>query len=93
MSVCNVGFFEEEGKWVILRVKRYQKKAMREASLNNSAVRESRGWDALEIKLKGRGLSVAEVQEARKSFYDGIEVLSKMFLVCYSAEKKKGLDK
>ncbi len=61
---------------------------MRETSLNNESGIRPRGWDALEIKLKGRGLSVAEVQEARKSFYEGIEVLSKMFLVCYDAEKK-----
>jgi len=59
-----------------------------EASTNNNPQATPRGWDALEIKLKGRGLSVAEVQEARKLFYDGIEVLSKMFLVCYDAEKK-----
>jgi hypothetical protein len=62
------------------------------AVTNNNAHVKPRGWDALEIKLKGRGLSVAEIQEARKSFYEGIEVLSKMFLVCYDAEKK-GLDK
>jgi len=47
-----------------------------------------RGWDALEIRLKQRGLSGIELKEARKSFYDGIEVLSKMFLLCYSAEKR-----
>ena len=47
-----------------------------------------RGWDALEIKLKDRGLSIAEIQEARKSFFEGIETLSKMFLTMYSAEKK-----
>ncbi|MFH1491919.1 MAG: hypothetical protein ABIE81_01070 [Candidatus Omnitrophota bacterium] len=41
------------------------------------------------MKLKGRGLSIAEVQEARKSFYEGIELLSKMFLVCYEAEKQE----
>ncbi len=47
-----------------------------------------RGWDALEIRLKQRGLSYIELEEARKSFYDGIEVLSKMFLLCYSTEKE-----
>jgi hypothetical protein len=47
-----------------------------------------RGWDAIEIKLKERGLSCGEIEEARKSFYEGIEVLSKMFLVSYEAEKK-----
>jgi len=55
---------------------------------NNVITERPRGWDALEIKLKGRGLSVAEVQEARKSFYEGIEVLSKMFLSTYDVEKK-----
>ena len=48
---------------------------------------DSRGWEALEEKLKDRGMSIAEIQEARKSFYDGIEVLSKMFLTCYDTEK------
>lgn len=42
---------------------------------------EARGWDALEIKLKARGLSGPEIQEARKSFQDGIETLCKMFLL------------
>ncbi len=42
----------------------------------------SRGWEALEEKLKGRGMTIAEIQEARKSFYDGIEVLFKMFMQC-----------
>ena len=55
---------------------------------NNNAQIKPRGWDALEVKLKSRGLSIAEVQESRKSFYEGIEVLSKMFLSCYDAEKK-----
>lgn len=58
-------------------------------SRNNNAQVKPRGWEALEEKLKGRGLSIAEVQEARKSFYEGIEVLSKMFLVCYEAEKQE----
>ena len=62
---------------------------VKEAVTNNNAEVKPRGWDALEIKLKGRGLSIAEVQEARKSFYEGIEVLSKMFLVCYDAEKQE----
>jgi len=39
-----------------------------------------RGWDALEVRLKERGLSRIELEEARKSFFDGIEVLYKMFL-------------
>lgn len=47
-----------------------------------------RGWDALEIRLKDRGLSCSEIQEARKSFDEGIELLSRMFLNCYDLEKK-----
>ncbi len=47
-----------------------------------------RGWEALEIKLKSRGLSCAEIQEAHKSFDEGIELLSRMFLNCYEIEKK-----
>ena len=39
-----------------------------------------RGWDALEVRLKERGLSRIELEEARKSFFEGIEVLYKMFL-------------
>lgn len=62
---------------------------VKEAVTNNNAEVKPRGWDALEIKLKGRGLSIAEVQEARKSFYEGIEVLSKMFLSTYDMEVKK----
>ena len=58
-------------------------------SRNNNAQVKPRGWEALELKLKGRGLSIVEVQEARKSFYDGIEVLSKMFLSTYDMEKKE----
>jgi len=58
-------------------------------SRNNNAQVKPRGWEALELKLKGRGLSIAEVQEARKSFYEGIEVLSKMFLSTYDMEKKE----
>jgi len=55
---------------------------------NNDLAVSPRGWDALEIKLKGRGLSSIEIQEARKSFFEGIELLSKMFLSSYDAEKK-----
>ena len=61
---------------------------IKETGTNNNAQAKPRGWDALEKKLKGRGLSIAEVQEARKSFYEGIEVLSKMFLSTYDVEKK-----
>jgi len=61
----------------------------KDASINNNAEVTPRGWEALELKLKSRGLSIAEVQEARKSFYEGIEVLSKMFLSTYDMEKKE----
>jgi len=60
----------------------------KEARPANDVETRPRGWDAIEIKLKERGLSGAELEEAHKSFYDGIEVLSKMFLVCYEAEGK-----
>ena len=61
---------------------------MSEASPSDNRERRSRGWDAIEIKLKERGLSGGEIEEARKSFYDGIDVLHKMFLVCYDSERK-----
>lgn len=61
---------------------------MKETSIDNEKVAAPRGWDALEMKLRDRGLSIAEIQEARKSFYEGIETLTKMFLSCYEAEKK-----
>ncbi len=61
---------------------------IKEASTISVGVVTPRGWDALEIKLKDRGLSCTEIQEARKSFYEGIEALSKMFLTIYSPEKK-----
>jgi len=52
------------------------------------ATMTARGWDALEIKLRARGLSGPEIQEARKSFQDGIETLCKMFLLSCSADNK-----
>jgi len=55
--------------------------------ISNGVNNDLRGWEALEEKLKGRGMSIVEIQEARKSFYDGIEVLSKMFLVCCDPKK------
>ena len=61
---------------------------IREASTINGDVATPRGWDALEIKLKARGLSCAEIREARQSFDDGIELLSRMFVNCYDLEKK-----
>lgn len=61
---------------------------MKETSLHNESGMMPRGWDALEIKLKAKGLSVSEIEEARKSFFDGIETLTKMFMLCYDTEKK-----
>jgi len=55
---------------------------------NNVITEMPRGWEALEIMLKSRGLSSTEIEGARKSFHDGIEVLSKMFLVCYDTERQ-----
>ena len=46
-----------------------------------------RGWEALEEKLKAKGLSAGEISQARKSFSDGIETLTKMFLLTNSVEK------
>ena len=56
-----------------------------ETKSNNS--HQPRGWDALEQKLKAKGLSAGEISQARKSFYDGIETLTKMFLSTNSVEK------
>ena len=60
----------------------------KDVSTNKDQAVTLRGWDALEIKLKSRGLSCAEIQEAHKSFNEGIELLTRMFLSCYDAEKK-----
>ncbi len=54
----------------------------------NEATITARGWDALKIKLKARGLSGPEIQEAQKSFQDGIETLCKMFLLGCSVDNK-----
>ena len=61
---------------------------IKEASTIDGKVVTPRGWDALEIKLKDRGLSSVEIREARKSFNEGIELMSRMFLNCYDLEKK-----
>ena len=58
-------------------------------SMPNNVKPVPRGWEALEIKLRGKGLSQGEIAEARKSFYDGVETLAKMFLSTYSVEKLK----
>ena len=59
----------------------------KEVHTDNEIGKKARGWDAIETKLKDCGLSAVELAESQKSFYDGIEVLSKMFLVCYDTEK------
>jgi hypothetical protein len=64
------------------------RKMDKDVSTNKDQVVTLRGWEALEIKLKSRGLSCAEIQEAHKSFDEGIELLSRMFLNCYEVEKK-----
>jgi len=51
--------------------------------------KSKRGWDALEEKLKKRGLSKVEIEEARVSFYKGIEILKMLFLSTHVIENKK----
>jgi hypothetical protein len=46
-----------------------------------------RGWEALKIMLRERGLTNVELEEAQDSFYRGIEILSRLFLTCYLPEK------
>ena len=53
----------------------------------SDGVSNPRGWDALEIKLKAKGLSAGEISQARKSFYDGMETLTKMFLQSCSVQE------
>lgn len=60
----------------------------KDVNTNKDQAATLRGWEALEIKLKSRGLSCVEIQEARKLFFEGIETLAKMFMTIYSAEKK-----
>lgn len=49
-----------------------------------------RGWDALKTKLEQKGLSSVEIEEARDSFCQGMEVLSGLFLSHYEVKKKGG---
>ncbi len=51
--------------------------------------KNKRGWEALEIILQEQGLTEVELEEARNSFYKGIETLSKMFLAQYLLQKEK----
>ncbi len=48
-----------------------------------------RGWEALEEKLKARGLSAGEIDQARRSFHAGMEALAKMFKMSFPAENEK----
>lgn len=49
---------------------------------------EPRGWEALRITLEQQGLSSAEIEEARDSFYEGMEVLSRLFLSQYQIKRR-----
>jgi hypothetical protein len=48
-----------------------------------------RGWEALEEKLKARGLSPVEIEQANRSFHAGIDALTRMFLISFPTEKEK----
>lgn len=48
-----------------------------------------RGWEALKIMLRERGLTDVEIEEAQDSFSRGIEILSRLFLTCHLPEKNK----
>ncbi len=48
-----------------------------------------RGWEALEEKLKARGLSAVEIEQARRSFHAGMAALAGMFKMSFPAEKEK----
>jgi len=52
----------------------------KEVKREKVGVSNKRGWEALEIKLRERGLTEAEIEEAHDSFYKGIELLAKLFL-------------
>lgn len=47
-----------------------------------------RGWDALKIKLEQKGLSSTRIEQAKDSFHEGMEVLSRLFLSYYEVRKK-----
>lgn len=47
-----------------------------------------RGWEALKIMLEKQGLSSMEIEEARDSFYEGMEVLSWLFLSQYQIKRR-----
>lgn len=43
----------------------------------------SRGWEALKKQMQNEGLSSIEIDEAEKSFRNGIQMLSKLFYATY----------
>ncbi len=47
-----------------------------------------KGWEALEQKLKTKGLSKIEIEEAKISFYEGIELLTRLFLSSHVIKEK-----
>jgi len=64
----------------------------KEIKREKAGVSDKRGWDALEIKLREKGLTEAEIEEAHVSFNRGIELLAKLFLSSYrlgEEEEKK----
>ena len=50
---------------------------------------QPRGWEALKAMLEKQGLSSTEIEEARDSFCQGIEVLSQLFLSLYQVKDMK----
>jgi hypothetical protein len=46
------------------------------------------GWEALRRMLKDKGLRDCEIEEAELSFRNGITVLSKMFIMTRSKQRK-----
>jgi len=71
-----------------VRMSYFRVKRMSTETSQNS-VKKPRGWEVLEEKLKAKGLSAGEIAQARKSFYDGIETLTKMFLSTHSVNQLK----
>ena len=60
----------------------------KEANTIQETAQKLRGWEALEVKLMAKGLSAGEIAQARKTFYDGIETLTKMFLLTHSLDSR-----
>ena len=52
----------------------------KEVRRKKAGVSNKRGWEILEIKLRERGLTEAEIEEAHDSFNRGIELLARLFL-------------